>query len=94
MTDAEWKAGSLERSRGVETLLEAAEHGQGLFHRKNSRWTLPGSGDHLEWFGDRKLDASGLVTRPVDADELRERSARALNKRARVITPSPAVLVA
>lgn len=94
MTDDEWKAGSMDRSRGVETLLEAAEHGQGLFHRKNSRWTLPGSNDHTEWYGDRKLDASGLVTRPVDADELRERSVLLSKSRARSVAPSKVDLIA
>lgn len=82
MTDTEWKAGMLDRSRGVETLIEAARHGQGLFHRKNAKWTLPGAPDQ-EWYGDRKLDASGLVTWPVDADELRDRTSRHLAKQLR-----------
>lgn len=75
MTDAEWQAGRIDRARGVETLIAAAQKGGKLFRRKNQRWTLPGS-DDVEWFGDRKLDASGCVTRPVDVAELHDRSTR------------------
>lgn len=80
LTDDEWKRGHLDRERGIETLLEAARAGHDLFHRKNQHWTLPGTPD-VEWFGDRKLGPSGTVTYPVDADVLRERTERALQRR-------------
>lgn len=79
MTDAEWQAGRLDRSRGVDTLLAAAQHGRGLFHRRHTSWTLPGDADQV-WYGDRKLGASGMVTWPVDADELRLREQDRLRK--------------
>lgn len=67
MTDEEWNAGRYERSRGVETLLTAAEKGNGLFHRRTRAFTLPGSNDldAGRWFGDRMLDGSGKLTHPA-----------------------------
>ncbi len=88
MTDAEWIAGSMERSRGVETLLEAADAGHPLFHRRRSRWTLPGE-EGQEWFGDRKIRGESLVTYPVDADVLRDRLRRARDLRVTGSRPDP-----
>ncbi len=72
LTDAEWRAGRSEQSRGVYTLLEAAEAGRGLFRRKRRAWTLPGSGSDKKWYGDRKLGRGG-ITYPVTVKEQQER---------------------
>jgi hypothetical protein len=72
ITDEDWRKGHTVIDRGVKTLRQAVRGIDGLFKRKERRFTIPAHDTDPEVYGDRRLDPVTGITYPQSAKDHRD----------------------